>query len=99
LLFGQTLWLTLPGLALLGFFSAPLTIWAQTLRMKVIPEQLRGRTFALLRTLMQGSGPLASALAGALLPALGLVAMIGCSSLLVGVPGLVGARVRQLRTT
>ncbi len=97
LLVGNTLWFALSGLALLGFFSAPLTIWAQTLRMKVIPEQLRGRTFALLRTLMQGSGPLASALAGALLPALGLAAMIGCSSLLVGVPGLVGARVRQLR--
>jgi MFS family permease len=97
LLVGQTLWFVLPGLALLGFFSAPLTIWAQTLRMKVIPERLRGRTFALLRTLMQGSGPLASALAGALLPVLGLVVMVGCSSVLVGVPGLVGTRVRQLR--
>jgi len=31
----------------LGVFSAPLTIWAQTLRMKIIPAALRGRTFAL----------------------------------------------------
>ena len=38
------------SLGLLGFFSAPLTIWAQTLRMKVIPNPLRGRTFALPRT-------------------------------------------------
>ena len=49
LLAGQTLWWVLPGLALLGLFNAPLTIWAQTLRMQIIPEHLRGRTFALLQ--------------------------------------------------
>lgn len=97
LLVGQQLWWVLPGLALLGLFSAPLTIWAQTLRMQIIPEPLRGRTFALLRTLMQGTGPLASALAGVLLPMLGLVSMMGSSALLVGAPGLAGAQVKQLR--
>ena len=97
LLFGPALVWTLPGLFLLGAFSAPLTIWAQTLRMRIIPERLRGRTFALLRTLMQGSGPLASAAAGVLLPAVGVATMIGCSALLVGVPGLIGYRVRALR--
>lgn len=97
LLAGPQLWWTLPGLALLGVFSAPLTIWAQTLRMRIIPEALRGRTFALLRTLMQGTGPLASALAGVLLPALGLFAMIGASALLVGTPGLLGSQAPALR--
>lgn len=97
LLVGQQLWWVLPGLALLGLFSAPLTIWAQTLRMQIIPEALRGRTFALLRTLMQGTGPLASALAGMLLPLLGLVAMMGASALLIGGPGLAGIQVRALR--
>ena len=65
--------------------------------MQIIPKQLRGRTFALLRTLMQGSGPLASAAAGGLLPILGLTTMIGGSAVLVGAPGLVGMQVRQLR--
>jgi MFS family permease len=84
------------ALLLLGLFSAPLTIWAQTLRMQIIPEALRGRSFALLRTLMQGSGPLASAAAGFLLPLLGLTAMIGCSVVFIGVPGLLGLRVGPL---
>jgi MFS family permease len=97
LLAGKHLWWVLPGLALLGLFSAPLTIWAQTLRMQIIPEELRGRTFALLRTLMQGTGPLASALAGVLLPILGLAAMVQASALLIGVPGLVGSQVKALR--
>jgi MFS family permease len=85
------------GLALLGLFSAPLTIWAQTLRMQVIPEALRGRTFALLRTLMQGANPIGGMMAGWLLPLLGMSAMIGLSALLIGAPGLVGHGVKELR--
>jgi hypothetical protein len=84
------------GLALFGVFSAPLTIWAQTLRMRVIPEALRGRAFALLRTLMQGGGPLGGVLAGAALPAVGVAAVIAGSAAVIAVPGLVGARVRAL---
>jgi predicted MFS family arabinose efflux permease len=84
------------GLALFGLFSAPLTIWAQTLRMRIIPEPLRGRTFALLRTLMQGANPLGGMLAGLLLPLLGLPALIGLSAILVGGPGLLGYRVKAL---
>jgi MFS family permease len=97
LLAGQNLWWVLPGLALLGVFNAPLTIWAQTLRMRIIPEPLRGRTFALLRTLIQSTGPLAGALAGLLLPVVGLAGMVGSSALLIGAPGLVGTRVKALR--
>jgi len=85
------------GLFLLGFFSAPLTIWAQTLRMQIIPTQMRGRTFALLRTLMQGATPLGGAFAGFLLPAVGMQLMIGMSSLVIGTPGLVGMRIAELR--
>jgi len=65
--------------------------------MQIIPEQLRGRAFALLRTLMQSSGPLASGGAGVLLPVLGIPAMICLSAALVGVPGVFGAGVKQLR--
>jgi len=84
------------GLFLVGFFSAPLTIWAQTLRMQVIPRDLRGRTFALLRTLMQGATPLGGALAGFLLPIWGIQMIIGLSSLVIGSPGLAGLRIKEL---
>jgi len=91
------LFLALIGVALHGFFSAPLTIWAQTLRMAIIPERLRGRTFALLRMLMQGTGPAGGAVAGFLLPLLGVRMMISLTGLLTGVPGLVGYQVKELR--
>jgi hypothetical protein len=65
--------------------------------MQVIPVELRGRTFALLRTLMQGATPLGGALAGFLLPIMGMQMMIGLSSLVIGVPGLLGAQTVELR--
>jgi hypothetical protein len=37
-------------LALAGFLAFPLTIWAQSLRMRLSPPELRGRVFSLLRT-------------------------------------------------
>jgi MFS family permease len=101
LLLGQLLGVpvlgSLVGLGLLGVFSGPLTIWAQTLRMQIIPAQLRGRTFALLRTLMQGAGPLASVAAGFALPLVGTTIMIGTSAALIGGPGVAGARIKELR--
>jgi MFS family permease len=94
---GRSTWMVGCGLALFGAFSSPLTIWAQTLRMQIIPERLRGRSFALLRMLMQSGNPIGGALAGVLLPALGLAAMIGLSAIVAGAPGLIGYRVRELR--
>jgi MFS family permease len=86
------------ALVLFGAFSAPLTIWAQTLRMQIIPEDLRGRTFALLRMLMQSGNPIGGALAGLLLPIVGIPAMIALSALLLGTPGALGFSVKALRT-
>ncbi len=97
LLIGAKFWAVALGLFLLGFFSAPLTIWAQTLRMQVIPPDMRGRTFALLRTLMQGATPLGGALAGFLLPVWGIQWIIGLSSLVIGLPGGAGLQVTELR--
>lgn len=97
LLMERTFWAVATGLFLFGFFSAPLTIWAQTLRMKVIPPDMRGRTFALLRTLMQGATPVGGALAGFLLPVIGMQMIIGLSSLVIGGPGLAGTQVKELR--
>jgi len=97
LLAASSFWAVACGLFLLGFFSAPLTIWAQTLRMKIIPAEMRGRTFALLRTLMQGATPLGGALAGFLIPVVGMQMITGLSSLIIGVPGVVGTQVKELR--
>jgi MFS family permease len=96
LLYGQ-LWTVMLGLLLFGAVSAPLTVWAQTLRMQIIPSTMRGRVFALLRMVMQSGAPIGGAAAGMLLPLVGLTKMIAFSALLAGVPGLVGARVRALR--
>ena len=91
-------WWAILSLTLLGLFQAPLTIWAQTLRMQIIPEKLRGRTFALLRTLMQSASPAGGIIAGFLLPAVGIIAMISLSVGLMGTPGLLGYRVKDLRS-
>jgi len=64
--------------------------------MQIIPAELRGRTFALLRTLMQGATPLGGALAGFLLTTWGLPLIIGLSSLVISAPGLAGMRVKEL---
>lgn len=97
-LLGGNLFVALTGMSLYGFFSAPLTIWAQTLRMGIIPERLRGRTFALLRMLMQGTGPIGGAVAGFLLPLLGIKLMINLTGTLTSLPGIAGYQVRQLRS-
>ncbi len=85
------------ALALYGAFSAPLTIWAQTLRMRIIPAGLRGRAFALLRTLMQSGVPLGGAVGGALVSPLGIPAMVILSAVVVAAPGVSGLRVGALR--
>ena len=85
------------GVTLHGFFSAPLTIWAQTLRMGIISERLRGRTFALLRMLMQGTGPIGGAFAGFPLPLLGIRLMMSLIGALRSLPGITGYQMCQLR--
>jgi hypothetical protein len=58
---------------------------------------MRGRVFALLRTLMQGATPLGGALAGFLLPVAGIPLMVIGSALIVGLPGLAGMQVPELK--
>jgi MFS family permease len=81
---------TLAALLLAGLLVSPLTIWAQTLRMRLIPEELRGRAFGLLRTLMQATPPLGAALAGVLLAGPGLAATVLVMSTIMTLPGLAG---------
>jgi MFS family permease len=91
------LWSAIAGLFLVGFFDSPLTIWAQTLRMAIIPPPLRGRVFALIRMSIQAGGPLGGALAGFLLPLLGMGATILLSAAAIGLPGFAGFAVGPLR--
>ncbi|MEV0829367.1 MFS transporter [Nonomuraea rubra] len=77
------------GYLVIGMFSAPMTIWAQSLRMARIPAPLRGRGFALLRTLMQATPPLGAAIVTPLLAAGTLAPPVLIMTLVAGVPALV----------
>jgi MFS family permease len=72
------------GFFAVGLLSAPMTIWAQSLRMRRIPPALHGRAFATLRTLMQATPPLGAALVTPLLvrgqPNAAAVAMAGIAA-------------------
>ena len=79
-------------LAVAGVFSSPLTIWAQTLRMRLIPAEMRGRVFGVLRTLMQSTPPLGAAVAGVLLANGngGVTATVIAMAAVIALPGLAG---------
>ncbi len=85
------------ALGLYGAFSAPLTIWGQTLRMKIIPPAFHGRCFAIMRTLMQSGGPLGGVSAGFAVPVLGLRAAIGGIALITCMVGALGLSLADLR--
>jgi MFS family permease len=77
-------------LVLAGMLASSLTAWAQTIRMRLIPPALRGRVFALLRTLMQGTTPIGAVLGGGLLAAGALTAAICAIAAIIAVPGAIG---------
>ncbi len=83
--------------ALYGAFSAPLTIWGQTLRMKIIPAGFHGRCFAIMRTLMQSGGPLGCVSAGFAVPLLGVRAAIAGIALITCLVGGLGLTIAELR--
>ena len=74
----------------LGFVSAPMTVWAQTLRMRAAPPAMHGRLFALLRTAMQATPPIGAAAAAGLVH-FGPVVLTGCVAAVMGAPVLAGA--------
>jgi hypothetical protein len=65
--------------------------------MKIIPSDLRGRTFALLRMLMQSTNPAGGMIGGFILPLLSIPLMLIVCAATIGIPGLLGLQVRQLR--
>ena len=54
---------TVAALVAVGMCAAPMTAWAQSLRMRLVPPEVHGRLFALLRTTMQATPPAGAALA------------------------------------
>ena len=91
LAFAPTLPAAMVVLAVAGVLASPMTIWAQTIRMRVIPPELRGRTFGLLRTLMQSTPPLGGALAAAMLMGDGPIGpVVLVTTLVMAVPGVLG---------
>ena len=91
------LWLLQPPVVALGAIlfvwgslSSSLTPWAQTIRMRLIPPEMRGRVFALLRTSMQSTRPIGAVAAGLLLTRGDFsIAIVACA-LLFAVPGFIG---------
>jgi MFS family permease len=77
-------------LAASGLAESSLTPWAQTIRMRLIPPELRGRVFALLRTSMQSTRPIGAILAGVLLAGGDMTPALATIALLVLGPGLAG---------
>lgn len=80
-----------------AFFLGPLTVWAQTIRMRLVPADLRGRTFGLLRTVMQSAPPLGALLAAPLLHVGGWAGVGVGVALLVGAPAVLAAVAGWLR--
>jgi predicted MFS family arabinose efflux permease len=58
---------------------------------------LRGRSFALLRLIMQAGNPLGAAGGGFALSLVGLVPAIALSATLIGAPGLIGLALPALK--
>jgi MFS family permease len=82
-----------------GIFHGPLSIWAQTLRMRVIPPELRGRLFSLIRLSVLSGYPIGGLLAGTLTITLGIPGLILLSAGLITLPGLGGLMVKELRNS
>jgi MFS family permease len=76
------------GFFAVGLLSAPMTVWAQSLRMRRIPPALHGRAFATLRTLMQATPPLGAALVTPLLVRDELAFAAIAMAIIAGLPSL-----------
>lgn len=96
-IFGSNVILTGIAFVLFGIAAAPLTPWAQTLRMAIIPEEMRGRAFALLRMLMQSGRPIGGALTGFMVPAIGVAMTVGLLGAAMTAGGLAGLLTKPLR--
>ncbi len=80
-----------------GFVSGPMTVWAQTIRMRLVAPQWRGRAFATLRMIMQSGRPVGGAAAGFALAAISPAACLLGVSALFALPALAALLHRAMR--
>ncbi|MGP3918623.1 MFS transporter [Nonomuraea sp. 10N515B] len=80
---------------IMGTFSAPMTVWAQSLRMERVPPAQRGRIFSVFRTMMQATPPIGAALVTPLLVAGNLPAAVILMTALAAVPAFVLLLLRE----
>jgi MFS family permease len=76
------------GFFVIGLLSAPMTVWAQSVRMRRVPAELHGRAFATLRTLMQGTPPVGTLLVTPLLAGDHLTVAAVVMALVAGLPAV-----------
>lgn len=79
-----------------SLFLGPLTVWAQTIRMRLVPPEMRGRVFGLLRTVMQATPPLGALVTAPLLAAGGVPLVALAVAGLLSVPAAVALALRVL---
>lgn len=82
--------------AVTSYVQVPLTPWAQTERMRRIPMPLRGRVFALLRTVMQTGPAIGGIVGSAVVGVWPRWAVVGLIVILMSAPGLVAVAVPGL---
>jgi MFS family permease len=82
---------TVAALVAVGMCAAPMTAWAQSLRMRLVPPEAHGRLFALLRTTMQATPPAGAALAAVALGR-GTLVMVIAIAATMGLPAILLAR-------
>ncbi|MDP9025881.1 MAG: MFS transporter [Candidatus Eremiobacteraeota bacterium] len=92
----RTVPFTIAAYAAIGLFAGPLTVWAQTLRMRIIPPTMRGRVFAILRTFMQATPPIGAGLVALTLPRGGLTVAIAMLGGIAAFPAVAALALRSL---
>ncbi|SEG78121.1 Predicted arabinose efflux permease, MFS family [Nonomuraea solani] len=83
------------GFLIIGTFSAPMTVWAQSLRMERIPPSQRGRVFSVFRTMMQATPPIGAALITPLLVTGDLTGAVILMTTLAALPALLLLLLRE----
>ncbi|WP_433436164.1 MFS transporter [Nonomuraea sp. CA-141351] len=83
------------GFLVIGAFSAPMTVWAQSLRMERIPPSQRGRVFSVFRTMMQATPPIGAAMVTPLLVTGNLAGAVILMTALAALPAFALLLVRE----
>jgi MFS family permease len=74
--------------AAVGALVAPVNAWVQTLRMRLIPREARGRAFAVIRTAIRSTLPVSAALGAMLLDRTSFQTTTVAMAALIGLPGV-----------